>query len=1143
MHRAWRFARMLARILLAGGVGWANADEADRTLIRFPTLHGNTIVFVAHDNLWAVARSGGRAVRLTSDSGRDLMPRFSPDGRWIAFTADYQGNRDVYVIPASGGAARRLTFTSDVVDEAPMRWGPSNMVITWTPDSRRIVFLSRREAWNPAWPRLFTVPVDGGLAQAMPLDRGGFLSYSPDGGKIAFNRIFRNFRTWKRYQGGLAQDIDIYDFSTLKLTHVTDWPGTETFPMWYRHTIYFLADHDANYRANIWAFDTGSGDFRQITRFSDYDIDFPSLSSADGEDAGIVFQKGGKLYVLDLPSEHMHELQVSVGDDGTRTGTRWVDAAAQIRDKDMARQTDFALSPNGKRAAFSARGDLFTVPVEHGNTRNLTQSSAADEDHPSWSPDGKTLAYTTDATGEQQIAIRAAEGGAENVLTRFTTGYFYTPRWAPGGDQLAFSDNEHRLWTVAVSGGEPKQVAQDQYGEIQDYSWSSDGKWLAYSIATANQQRGIWLYDMDGHKATRVSEPLSNDFSPVFDPSGKYLYFLSTRHENPTFSQTEFNIATLKMTGIYVATLQREAPSPFAPRSDEGAVEPGGKDAPGKAGDESQAKDAAGAQARWKPGASKPVKIDVEGLMKRIDRMPIDAANISRIDTRDDRVFYLTESSRMIEGPLPGEKTALHVYDVKKRKDTIIVQGLADYAISADGGKVLYKLEKSYIVADAKGPAADAGKPAPSDEGPKTLDLSHMRTRIEPQQEWAEMFSNAWRLERDFFYSTKMNGVDWTAMRAHYEKLLPLVGSRGDLNYLIGELISELSNSHTYVGGGDDMPADRRVPTAFIGADFALDEASGRYRLAKIYPGDNTREYYRPPLNVPGLNVHEGDYALAINDIELKAPTDPYSLLVGKLEGTVKLTVADTPSGKRRDLVVQPVKTELPLRQKEWIDHNRDLVDRLSGGRIGYVYLSDMYAVGMDQFIRQFYPQLDKQALVVDERWNGGGFIDQIVLERLRRVLVAMTTNRNRAATTFTQQVLSGPKVCLLNHYSGSDGDLFPYYFRQYGLGPLIGTRTWGGVRGIRGEWKLLDGGYITVPERSIYGLDSQWNMENHGVDPDIVVDDSPSDWQSGHDVQLEAGVNYLVEALKKAPAGLPPPPPLLPAYPPGVLVPPPRTQ
>ena len=1135
MHRTSHLARVLSPIVLAGIAGWAAAADADHALTRFPTLHGQTIVFVAHDNLWAVARSGGTAFRLTSDPGRDLMPRFSPDGQWIAFTADYQGNRDVYVIPAAGGAARRLTYTSDIVDDAPMRWGPSNMVVTWTPDSKRIVFLSRRQAWNPSWPKLFTVSVDGGLAQPMPLDRGGFLSYSPDGSKIAFNRIFRNFRTWKRYEGGLAQDIDIYDLSTLKLTHVTDWPGNESFPMWYRQTIYFLADHDASRRANIWAFDTVSGQFRQVTHFTDYDIDFPSLGSADANDAAIVFQKGGRLFVLDLPSEQLHELSVTVPDDGTRTGPRWVDASAQIRDKDMAQQTDFDLAPSGKRAVFSARGDLFTIPAEFGNTRNLTQTSDADEDHPSWSPDGKTIAYTTDAGGEQQVAVRPAEGGPEKRITHFSSGYFYTPHWSPDSDRLAFSDNEHRLWVAAVSGGEPREVARDLYSEIHDYSWSPDGKWLAYSVTAANQQSGIWLYDADARKATRVSDPLTNDSSPVFDPNGKYLYFLSTRHENPTFSQSEFNIATLKMTGVYVATLVRGATSPLAPRSDEGLPEAGDTDGAGKGGGDARAKE--GGPAHWKPGASKPIKIDLEGLMQRVDQLPVPVANITRLDARDDQVFYLTAPSDMIEGPLPGEKTALHVFDFKKRKDATVVEGLGDYAISADGARVLYKLDKKYLIADARPipPGMPPRAGGADDDGPKTLDTSHMRARIEPRREWAEMFANAWRIERDFFFSTKMNGVDWPAARAQYEKLLPQVGSRTDLNFLIGEMIGELSNSHTYVGGGDDLPADSRVPTAFLGADFALDSASGRYRLAKIYPGDNTREYYRPPLNVPGLEVHEGDYVLAIDDVELKAPVDPYSLLVGKQDGTIKLTVADAPAGKRRDLTVRPVKTELPLREKDWIDHNRVLVDQMSGGRIGYVYLSDMHALGMDQFVRQFYPQLDKQALVVDERWNGGGFIDQIVLERLRRVLVGMDVNRNRAPTTIPQQILLGPKVCLLNHYSGSDGDLFPFYFRKYGLGPLIGTRTWGGVRGIRGEWLLLDGGYVTVPEAAIYELDSQWAIENHGVDPDIAVDDSPSDWATGHDVQLEAGVNYLLDALKKAPTVMPPAPQLLPAYPPGV--------
>jgi tricorn protease len=507
--------------------------------------------------------------------------------------------------------------------------------------------------------------------------------------------------------------------------------------------------------------------------------------------------------------------------------------------------------------------------------------------------------------------------------------------------------------------------------------------------------------------------------------------------------------------------------------------------------------------------------------------LPIESAEISQIDVRDDKVFYMTAPTQMIEGPLPGEHTVLHVFDMKERKDATVVEGLENYVVSTDGRKVAYKTGGDYFIADAR---PGDGK---SEEGRKKIDLGHMRMRIEPTREWTEMFASAWRLERDFYFMPQMNGVDWNAVRTAYERLLPLVGSRSDLNYVLGEMVGEISNSHTYVGGGDEMPADKRVPTAFLGADFALDSASGRYRLATIYHGDNTRDRYRAPLTAPGLDLHAGQFLLAIDGVELEAPVDPYSLLVGKQDQTIKLTVAETANGTRRDVVVQPVHTELPLREQAWIEHNRELVDKASGGRVAYVYLSDMATLGMEQFIRQFYGQLGKQALLVDERWNGGGFIDQILLERLRRVLVGMDVDRERASQTIPQQLIVGPKVCLINHYSGSDGDIFPFFFRRYGIGPLIGTRTWGGVRGIRGEWKLLDGGDITIPEDALYGLNSQWVLENHGVEPDTTVDDSPADWQAGHDPQLEAGVNYLLAELKKHPGGLPPPPLPMPAYPP----------
>jgi tricorn protease len=1095
--------------LLLGFV-MALAPAAAGTLMRFPALSGDAIVFAAYGNLWQVSRDGGVASRLTANPGYDLMPRFSPDGRWIAFTARYHGNQDVYVIPAGGGEAKRLTYHSDVVDKAPTRWGPDNMVVTWTPDSKNVVFLSRREAWNSWYGRYFTVPVTGGMPVAMPLDRGGFFTYSPDGHSIAYNRIFRNFRTWKRYQGGLAQDVYTYNFDSKALERITDWKGTDTSPMWIGRKIYFLSDRDENHRGNIWVYDLDGKTFRQITHFADYDIDFPSLGT--GDKPGIVFQQGGSLWVIDLPSEELHRLNVKVPDDGIRTSPRFVDAGKAIRAADTAGQTDYALSPNGKRAVFSARGDIFTVPAKHGATRALTASSNADEDHPAWSPDGKTIAYTTDARGEHQIALRPADGAAEKILTQFKTGFLYTPLWSPDSKRLAVSDANNHLWLVDAASGKTTQVCHNPLGEIHDQAFSPDGRWLAYSLTGANQQQGIWLYDIGSGKATRVSEAMNNDFNPVFSPNGKYLYFVSLRHENPTFSENEFNAVSLETSGIYIATLVKGDHSPFAPRSDEGAMD-------SKKDNKADA---------WKPGASKLIKIDLNGLMARAVPLPIPAATINGMDARGDNIFYQTVPPTMIDGPLPGQKPVLHVFDMKERKDAVVVEDLESFSLSADGEKVLYKEQDKYKIADAKAEQKDKGE---------ALDLSHLRARIEPLKEWAEMFENAWRLERDLFNNPEMNGVDWQAVHDSYAKLLPLVGHREDLNYVIGEMQGELGNSHTYVGGGDDGDLTESVPTAMLGADYALDAASGRYRFAAIYPGDNTREAYRSPLTEPGVDVNEDDYLLAVNGQELKAPADPDSLLVGLDSQPVVLTVSDKPNGKRRDVTVLPVGNELSLREASWIERNRALVDKLSGGKIGYIYLTDMDSVGMQQFIRQFYPQLDKQALIIDDRWNGGGNVDQIVLERLRRVLVGMNTNREGGNTPIPGALVNGPKVTLINEYSASDGDLFPYYFREYGLGKLIGKRTWGGVRGIRGSWPLLDGGYVTISESNIYGKKSEWVIENHGVEPDIEVDTDPAQLLAGKDAQLEAAIAYLNEALAKQPQTLPPAPAPLPAYPPQGMV------
>ena len=1119
---------------------------ARAALPRFPQPLGDRIVFVADGNVWEVSRTGGTAERLTSAPGQDMFPRVSPDGRWIAYTEANRGGTDIWVIPAGGGAARRLTYEPTTEFGTGGRHGPDSMVVTWTPDSKSVVYLTKKNQWNDWVQQLYAAPLAGGPSVPLPIDsQVGLMTYGPDGHTIAYNRIFRNFRTWKRYNGGLAQQVYTYDLNSRQLQQITDWSGTNTSPMWYGRRIYFLSDRDTNRRANIWVYDLDTRQTREVTHFSDYDIDFPAL----GGDA-IAFQQGGKLYRLDLADESLHEVPVVVPDDEIRMRPHVEDVNDEVRDGDPAGQVDYALAPNGKRTLFSARGDIFSVPTEHGGTRDLTGTPGIDEDHPAWSPDGRLIAYTTDVGGGQQVAVRPAEGGPERVLTHFSTGYYYGPVFSPDGRALAFSDGAHRLWLAPVSGGAPRQVAQDPVNEIHDQVFSSDARWLAFSMAadSRSRERDLYMYKIASGRLTKVSKGDATDANPVFSPNGKYLYFTSSRHENTVMSDSDFDFALIKTTGIYAIPLAAVTTSPDAPRSDEADTGPDG-DVKSKAPDVSSPagrhdddavsgprkdshKGRAGEPNPSHIGPTAPIHVDLDGMMSRAVALPIDPANIAQIDARADRIYYLTQPTADLTGPLKGETSALHFYDVKTRKDSVVTNDVDSYSLSLDGERVLVKHDKDYTVLDTK---TDAAK---DEETRKKLNLDHMRMTVDPHAEWGEMFDNGWRLERDLFFSPVMNGQDWPAVHDKYARLLPLLGSREDLNYLLGQVLGEIGNSHTYVGGGDDGDNTPKHTTALLGADYTLDAASGRYRIARIYPGDNTRDEYRSPLAQPGLDVKVGDYVLAVDGIEVRAPQTPDSALqLADADTPVDLTVASSPNGAPRHLLVKPVEKEISLHETDWIAHNREEVDRLSGGRVGYVYMSDMSRLGLQQFVRQFYAQLNKQALIMDDRWNGGGFIAPFALERLRRALVTLDVDREGAVSTEPQEVLNGPKVALLNHWSASDGDIFPDLFKRYGLGPLVGTRSWGGVRGIRGEWRMMDGGYVTIPEEAPFTPDGVWTVENHGVDPDYVVEDEPADLLAGRDAQLETAVGLMVKAIEGRPAGLPNPPPLVPPYPPAGMV------
>ncbi|MGH8271716.1 MAG: S41 family peptidase, partial [Gammaproteobacteria bacterium] len=897
------------------------ALAADQALVRFPTQHGDAIVFEAGGNLWKVGVAGGEATRLTADPGYDQMPRYSPDGQWIAFTGEYAGQTDVYVIPAAGGAVKRLTYHSDVTPDAPLRWGSNNMVVTWTPDSKNIVFLSRRDTFNSWFGRLFEVPVTGGLPTALPLPKGGVMSYNADGSKIAYNRIFRNFRTWKHYYGGLAQDVWIYDFNTKKVQRVTHWKGTDVDPMWYGDTIYYSSDQGPNQTMNLWAYSLKTQKFRQVTHFKGYDIDWPSLG-----DSGIVFGDEGKLYMLKLPAEQLVEVPVSVPNDGIRTQSYWYAANQMIRSGSIA--------PNGKLAVFGARGDIFTVPAKHGDTTDITQTTGVREQSPSWSPDGKTIAYVTDASGESEIAMRPATGGGETLLTSTKDRSYYGPTWSPDGKWLVFSDSSKTLWILNVASKQTRQIAHDKFSEMKDFAFSPDSGWLTYSETQPNGMRALFVYGVDSHKNTQVTAGWFDDSDPTFSSDGKYLYFVSARHQNPAFSSVEFNFANLKPDGLYVTTLQADAPSPFAPREASAvASEPaksGGKD----------------------KGKTAKVTIDFNGLAERAVPVPVPTANIGQIAASNGVVFYVTYPNPILGPPLPGEQSELMSFDMKTRKGKQLVAGANGFEISADGKSLFYASNSGWYIRPADTSGGNGDK----------LDLSHMKMRVDPVAEWKEMYWQAWRMYRNFFFNPEMNGKDWNAIGKRYAALLPLVTCREDLNYLIGNMIASLENSHTYVGGGDMAHAPAYVATGMIGADFALDAKSGRYYLSKIYGGDNTLEGFTAPLVQPGIKAAQGDYMLAINGQALKAPDNPYKYLVNTLGTTVTLKLANNPSGNGAWTVrVKPIANALPLWQRAWIEHNRERVNKLSDGKIGYIYLSDMGQLGMDQFIRQFYPQLMKQ--------------------------------------------------------------------------------------------------------------------------------------------------------------------------------------
>lgn len=1095
---------------------FAHHASAQTKLLRFPDIHGDKVVFTYAGDLWLASTSGGLATRLTSHPGVELFAKFSPDGNWIAFTGQYDGDEQVYVIPATGGVPKQLTFYPSR-GPLPQRWGYDNQVYGWTPDGKSVVFRSLREYFDLGDSRLYTVSVDGGLPQALPMPKSGAGDYSPDGSEVVYSPLFRDFRTWKRYSGGWAQQLYLFNLKTHAAEKITDDPRCHRDPMWVGDKIFFSSDRDDT--LNLYAYDIKTKKTDQLTHSTKWDLRWPSTDHKNQ----IVYEMDGELNVYDISTGQSRGISITVPTDAIASRPSHISAAGNIE--------SFGLSPKGERALFVARGDIFTAPIEKGATRNLTNSSNAHDKAAEWSPDGSKIVFLSDMDGEDELYVINQDGsGKPEELTHGFHAMLHDPTWSGDGKRIAFADKGGKLFVLTVDDKKVTQIAENPRGRAHDYTWSADGAYLAYLLDNPNNFSSLYIWSVADGKSYRVTDDYFDVGSPSWDPDGNYLYFVSAHEFQPQLSLIEFNFATNRINSIYALALRKDTKNPFPPESDEVTIakdEDKSADADkkeekaedkDKKGDKSK-KDAKKEEKKDEKSEKKKeyMRIDFDGLASRVTRVPVDPDNYFRVIATKEFLIY-TKQGAPFYGREPYPATSLMIFSIKERKETVLSEKMENFDVSRDGKKLIVSDDSGYKLYDAR----------PEGKGsPKPIGTTNLMVDRVPQEEWVEIYNEVARRYRDFFYVDNMHGYDWNALVAQYRPLVDYVGHRSDLNYVLGELVAELSVSHAYVTGGDiDMP--KRQQVALPGARIELDSAAGRYRIAKIYRGQNEEETYRSPLTEVGVDVKEGDYILAIDGRELTAHDNPYQFLRNKANRPVQWTVNSKPSmDGSHTITYRPVTSETNLIYLEWVNHNRDYVTKATNGKVGYIYIPDMGENGIRDFIKNYYPQIRKEALIVDVRGNGGGNVSQMLIERLRRELLGTDFARNDQQTnTYPGTVFYGPKVCLINETSASDGDIFPYMFRQAGLGPLIGKRTWGGVVGISGRGPLLDGGDVFVPEFATASVQGQYVIEGHGVDPDIVVENDAASVIDGKDPQLDRGIAEIEKALQSNPKVLPPRPP-----------------
>jgi tricorn protease len=1078
---------------------------------QHPTLNKTEIVFSYAGDLWRVPREGGTAVRLTGGTGFETEAVFSPDGKTIAFTGEYDGNIDVYTVPLSGGTPKRITYHPD-----------ADRVVGWTPDGKNILFRSNRTS-HSRYTQIFSVPVDGGLPQALPLPMacmgqfsadGKHMVYAPiDGGQFATG--FTNYVAWRRYRGGSASYLQIVDFPSLNTAKIPRTDSNDIYPMWAGNQVYFLSDR--NGPMTLFRYDPASKKVDELVKNTGKD-----MWSASAGPGAIVYEQFGEVHLFDIASGKEHVVPIEIEADLTEVRPRFQNVSRELRNP--------AISATGVRAVFEAHGEVITVPADKGEARNLTNTPGVMERDPAWSPDGKSIAFFSDESGEYALHIKPQTGAGETkkIALQGKSAYYFDPKWSPDSKSIAFTDNMTNLWTVDVAAGKVTKVDSDYlYTLNRSFNWSGDSKWIAFERFGTNRMRSIWVWNADTGKSTQITDGMSDARHPAFDRDGQYLYFTASTNYGPTSSGLDMTSDEHEVnSSVYLAVLPNNLASPLAPESDEeGQAKPAADAGGGRGG-----RGGNGAAAPEAP--PKPVRIDFDKIQQRIVALPLPTRNYLSLTAGRPGILFLVEPPA---GGGFGGGATLSRFDLKTRKSEKLADNIAFFDLSANGDKMLLRIAAGGGAGrGGRGGAAPTTPPqyvivssaTPVKPGEGSLRIADLEVKVDPRAEWTQMYHEVWRIERSYFYDPNLHGVNTADAEKGYEKYLAGLSSRADLNYMFRDMLADITSGHLR-GNGGTIPTAKTVPGGLLGADYEI--ANGRYRFKKIYVPESWNPQIVSPLAQPGLNVNEGEYLLAVNGQELAGTDDVQRLLENTSGKHTTLKIAKDASGAdAREITVVPIASELALRHSEWLDENRRKVDQLSGGKLAYVYMPDTGQGGYTSFNRYYFAQSDKQGAVIDERFNAGGQVADYVIEALNRKLMAWWSPRYGALYRTPAASILGPKVMIINEMAGSGGDAMPWMFHYTKTGPLIGKRTWGGLIGVSQYPTLMDGGSVTAPNFGFFSPEGKWDVENHGVTPDIEVEQDPKAVAEGRDPQLERAVKEALALLEKNP----PPQPKRPEFP-----------